>query len=76
MRKQSMQYDSPIDALVAVAKRLGRYESGTNMDSEHFFARYTKGELGDDSQFIEWANDDRHYLALRADLDRRLHEAA
>jgi hypothetical protein len=76
MRKQSIQYDSPIDALVAIAKRLSRYEAEAGMDSEQFFVRYSKGELGDDSRSIEWANDYRHFLALRADLDRLLHAAA
>ena len=46
------------------------------MDSEQFCARYAKGKLGDDPGSIDWANDYRHYLALRAELDKRLHEAA
>ena len=76
MRKQSIQFDSPLDALVAVAKRLSRYEAEAGMDSADFFGRYTKGELGDAVRSIEWANDYRHFLALRADLGERLHEAA
>lgn len=76
MRKQTIQYDSPIDALVAVAKRLSRYETDAGIESEEFFARYTRGEAGDDTRAIEWANDYRHFLALRAELDARLHEAA
>lgn len=40
------------------------------------FGRYTKGELGDELRNLEWANDYRHFLALRADLGERLHEAA
>jgi hypothetical protein len=76
MRKQSIHYDSPVDALVAVAKRLARHEAEAGMESEEFFARYTRGEAGDDVSAIDWANDYRHFLALRADLDARLHEAA
>lgn len=76
MRKQTVQFDSPLDALVAVAKRLSRYETQAEMDSEDFFARYTKGELGDDAWAVDWANDYRHFLALRGELDKRLHEAA
>ena len=76
MRKQSLQFDSPLDALFAVAKRLSRYETEAGMDSEDFFGRYAKGELGDDANTIDWANDYRHFLALRGDLDERLHEAA
>jgi hypothetical protein len=76
MRKQSIQYDSPLDALVAVAKRLARYEADAGIESEAFFARYTHGEAGDDERAVEWANDYRHFLALRAELNARLHEAA
>ena len=76
MHKQTLQFDSPLDALVAVAKRLSRYEAEAGMDSEDFFARYAKGEVGDDARAVDWANDYRHFLALRGDLDERLHEAA
>lgn len=76
MRKQSIQFDSPLDALVAIAKRLSRYEAESGMDSEDFFLRFNRGELGDDARLIDWANDYRHFLALRGSLDERLHEAA
>ena len=52
MRKQTLQFDSPLDALVAVAKRLSRYEAEAGMDSEDFFARYAKGEIGDDARAV------------------------
>ncbi|HYN77624.1 MAG TPA: hypothetical protein VES73_07515 [Lamprocystis sp. (in: g-proteobacteria)] len=76
MRKQSVTFDSPLDALVAIAKRLSRYEAQAGMDSESFFSRYSKGELGDDARSVDWANDYRHFVDLRGQLDKRLHEAA
>ena len=76
MRKQVVQFDSPLDALLAIAKRLSRLEAEVGMDSEEFFARYTQGQMGDDARFIDWANDYRHYVALRNALDKKLHEAA
>lgn len=76
MVKQTIQYTSPLDALVAVAKRLNSYEHQQRMDSEEFFDRYSRGELGDDAVLVEWANDYRHYLSLRQELERRLHNAA
>jgi hypothetical protein len=65
MNKQTIQYDSPLDALVAIAKRLSRYEVEAGLSSEAFFSRYSQGTWGDDAQSIEWANDYRHNLALR-----------
>lgn len=76
MFKQTIQYTSPIDALVAVAKRLSIYESQHGMNSEEFFDQYNRGQLGDDTTFIEWANDYRHYLDIRQDLEKRLTHAA
>ncbi|MGB3516579.1 MAG: hypothetical protein WBA43_08985 [Elainellaceae cyanobacterium] len=76
MQKHTIQYTSVIDALVAVAKRLSRYETDAHMDSEEFFYQYTQGNLSDDAIHVEWANDYRHYLALRQDLEAKLSHAA
>jgi DNA-binding SARP family transcriptional activator len=73
MRKQTIQYISPLDALIAVAKRLSVYESEQKMDSEEFFDQYNRGQLADDLVFIEWVNDYRHYLDLRQNLEKKLH---
>ena len=51
MRKQTIQYTSPLDALVAVAKRLSLYENQQHMDSETFFDQYGHGQLSDDTLF-------------------------
>jgi len=64
MRKQTITFDSPLDALVAVAKRLSLDEAEAGMDSAVFFARDAKGESDDDARSVEWANDDRHFLTL------------
>jgi hypothetical protein len=76
MRKQTIQYTSSLDALVAIAKRLSVYENHQKMESEDFFYHYNQGTLADDALFIEWANDYRHYLALRQEIEQRLTYAA
>jgi hypothetical protein len=65
-----------LDALVTVAKRLSLYENQQHTDSETFFDQYSRGQLSDDTLFVEWANDYRHYLEIRRDLERRLHDVA
>ena len=72
MRKQTTQYTSPLDALIAVTKRLSTYESQQQMDSEDFFDQYSRGKLSDDAVFVEWANDYRHYLELRQKIEKSL----
>ncbi|MDD1428126.1 hypothetical protein MEO94_27480, partial [Dolichospermum sp. ST_sed9] len=48
------------------------YENQQKMDSEEFFHQYNQGKLSDDTLFIEWANDYRHYLGLHQELEQRL----
>ena len=76
MRKKTISYDSPLDALIEISKRLQAYESRYKMRSEAFFDQYSKGLLADDAEFLEWSNDYRHYLALRRDIESRLRHAA
>jgi len=76
MRKQRTEYSSPLDALVAITKRLSLFENQRSMSSEEFFDRYSKGQLPDATDLIDWANDYRHYLALRATLEEQLRHAA
>jgi hypothetical protein len=76
MRKDRTEYDSLLDALVAIAKRLNDYESRYKMESEEFFDRYKKGESEDSEDFIEWANDCQHYLSIRWDLETKLQHVA
>lgn len=76
MRKQTIQYSSPLDALIEVAKRLSILEQRHNMNSEEFFYQYSQGQLSDDAEHVEWANDYRHYLYLHQELDKKLKDVA
>ncbi|MFC1886431.1 antitoxin TumA [Thermodesulfobacteriota bacterium] len=75
MRKHKIEYDSPVDALVAVTKRLSIYEGRYYMESEEFFDKFTKGQTEDSKEFVEWANDYQHYMALRQEVDTQLRHA-
>ncbi len=72
MRKQRIEYDSPVDALVAIAKRLSVYEGRYQMASEEFFDKFSKGQSEDSEDFVEWANDYQHYMAIRRDIEAQL----
>lgn len=76
MRKQIIEYDSPIDALVALAKRLGKYEDQYQMDSADFFTQYKQGQTSDEEVFVDWAGNYQHYLAIRQELDTMLQNVA
>ena len=76
MQKQRIEYQSPLDAIVAVSKRLSVYEARHRRTTEEFFDEFTKGQCGDGIDFVEWANDYRHFLALKFDLEKALRHVA
>jgi hypothetical protein len=76
VQKQRIEYRSPLDALIAVTKRLSLYENRQQMTSAEFFDRYNRGELPDDLEMVEWAADYRQFLGLRQDVEQRLQNAA
>lgn len=76
MRKTRISYNSSVDALVAVAKRLSLYEKRYNMDSEEFFHEYSEGAMEDCRDYMEWSNDYQHYVELKFEIERQLRHAA
>ena len=76
MRKERVEYDSPVDALVAITKRLSVYEGRYDMTSEEFFDKFAKGQSEDSEDFVEWANDYRHYVAIRREIEAHLQHVA
>ncbi len=75
MRKQRIEYNTSVDALVAVAKLLSIYEGQYNMMSEEFYDKFIKGKMDDSEDFIEWANNYQHYLDIRQEVDIKIRHA-
>lgn len=69
MKKNTITHNTSVDALIAVTKRLMRYEDRYNMASEEFYNQFCKGQAEDSEDFIEWANTYQHFIALRRDLE-------
>ena len=76
MRKQTIQYDSPVDSLVALSKRLSVYEDKYKRCSEDFYHDFNKGLLDDSEDFIEWSNDYQHFLIIKETIEHRLQHVA
>ncbi len=76
MKKETIEYGSSLDALVAVAKRLNCHEGRYGMASEEFYDKYEKGQMQDSEDFVEWANDYRHYVAIRLMIEEHLRHVA
>ena len=76
MQKQQILYDSPVDSIIALAKRLSLYENKFKLTSEDFFDKFQKGQMEDSLDFTEWSNDYQNFLAMKIELEKRLNYAA
>lgn len=76
MQKQQTTYNSALDAIVALAKRLSIFEERYQLSSEEFYDKFSKGMLEDDVDFIEWSNDYQNFLQLKLEIENRLIHAA
>ena len=45
------------------------FENQFNMSSDVFYARFMRGEMGDDMPYIEWAGCYELYLETKRDID-------
>jgi len=69
MKKQTARYNTSKDALEAVTKRLQAKEDSYNLNSKDFFKNYVKGYFENSEDYVEWANDFRHSMALNLAVD-------
>ena len=76
MRKDTIQFDSPLDSLVSLTKRLAQYETRYGLASEEFYDQFHKGLTEDSEDFVEWANSYQHYISIRREIENRLEHAA
>ena len=65
-----MKVPTPLDALITVSIRMGRYEDKYGMKTDVFFDKYNNGEMGDDADMMEWANDYRDFLYLYVEVKK------
>ncbi len=70
--EQSEKRGSIIDDLLWLLRRLVEFEQTYNLSSDVFYARFMRGEMGDDLDFIKWAGRYELYLETRQELDSKL----
>jgi hypothetical protein len=46
------------------------------LESEEFFDKFRKGLLEDSADFVEWANDYQHYVAIRFEIESQIRNVA
>jgi Rad3-related DNA helicase len=59
---------STMEYIFRLLRELVSYEEKFNMASDVFYARFMRGEMGDDLPFIKWAGRYELYLEFRAPI--------
>jgi hypothetical protein len=72
-RLEELQRNSdPLDDLLALSRQLLSFEQEYSMSSDEFYAKYKRGEMGDDIEFIRWSGYYRLYHELKDKIEKSL----
>ena len=67
---------SMMEDLLSLLRQLVSFEQKYKLASDVFYARFMRGEMGDDLDFIKWAGRYELYLETKQDIEARLAVAA
>jgi hypothetical protein len=63
---------STMDYIFRLLRELVAFEEKFNMPSDVFYARFMRGEMGDDLPFIKWAGRYELYLEAKQEINSQL----
>ena len=63
---------STMDYVFRLLRELVAFEEKFNVPSDVFYARFMRGEMGDDLPFIKWAGRYELYLEAKQEIDSQL----
>lgn len=72
--EQTTARSSALDDILGLLRELVVYEDKYNMGSDVFYARFMRGEMGDDLSFIMWAGQYESYLEAKQEIASQLTE--
>lgn len=72
--EQTETRSSTMDYIFRLLRKLVSFEETFNMATDVFYARFMRGEMGDDLPFIKWAGRYELYLEARQEIDSQLAE--
>ena len=70
--EQTTARSSVLEDVLGLLREIVAYEDKYNMDSDVFYARFMRGELGDDLAFIMWAGQYELYLETKQEIASQL----
>jgi hypothetical protein len=73
--EQSKTRSSTMDYVYRLLRELVAFEEKYDMATDVFYARFMRGEMGDDLPYIKWAGRYELYLEAKQTIDSQLAEA-
>ncbi len=70
--EQAETRNSTMDDLLGLLRQLVHFEKEYNLTSDVFYARFMRGEMGDEMDFIKWVGRYELYLETKQELDSSL----
>lgn len=70
--EESEASDTTLDNVLDLLRQLVTFEKKFDVRSDIFYARFMRGEMGDDMAFIKWAGRYELYLEAKQALDQQL----
>ena len=66
--QKALQNASPLDDFIQIIKDLTHLEDQYQLESSQFYERFQRGEIGDEVDFIRWANKYEIYEEIKAEM--------
>lgn len=67
--QKALDNASPVEDFIQIVRDLTRFEVQYKLDSQEFFARFQRGELGDRIDYIRWANKYEIYQEMKGSIE-------
>lgn len=74
--EQTTERSSTLEDVLGLLRELVIFEDTYNMGSDVFYARFMRGEMGDDLPFIMWAGLYESYLEAKQEIASQLSKVA
>lgn len=74
--EQMTTRSSNLEDILSLLRELIVFEDKYGMPSDVFYARFMRGEMGDDLSYIMWAGQYESYLEARQEIEEHLAETA
>lgn len=71
--QQALDKNFSLDDFVQLIRELTQLETKYQLSSSEFFTKFEQGKMGDDMEFMRWANKYEIYQEIKAEMESVFH---